>query len=230
MPCFLWCIFPRQGIRLTSWISGRLVTPYTNTGGGFAAFRSMVPVFTSSFVESVKTWFLLPNGMSCFVESLLVLCFFLFIPFTVCHGISWAMCVLSSSSSLVDVVLEVCWLCVWCGTGAINGCRMFRNCSWFGGKQDRFKGCERYIWGIEWFTDCDGDIGDIWLVMGKVWPCISVGVRNICEWFDDWHCIPSCDKSGWMGPKLGPSPADNVFDVACISQLCLCTALHYFLH
>ena len=39
-------------------------------------------------------------------------------------------------------------------------------------------------------------------------------------------CIPSCDGSGWMGPKLGPFPADNIFDLACISHLYLCTALH----
>jgi hypothetical protein len=31
------------------------VTPYTNIGGGFAGFRSVVPVFASSFLESVKT-------------------------------------------------------------------------------------------------------------------------------------------------------------------------------
>jgi len=55
--------------------SGRLVTPYTNIGG-FAAFRSAVPVFASSFLESVKTWYLLSSGISWFVESLLVLFFY----------------------------------------------------------------------------------------------------------------------------------------------------------
>jgi hypothetical protein len=40
-------------------------------------------------------------------------------------------------------------------------------------------------------------------------------------------CIPSCDGSGWMGPKLGPFPAGNILDVVCISHLHLCTALNY---
>jgi hypothetical protein len=30
-----------------------------------------------------------------------------------------------------------------------------------------------------------------------------------------------------MAPELGPFPADSIFDVACISHLYLCTALHF---
>ena len=36
----------------------------------------MVPVFASSFLQSVKAWNLLSRGMSGVVESLPVLCFF----------------------------------------------------------------------------------------------------------------------------------------------------------
>jgi hypothetical protein len=39
--------------------------------------------------------------------------------------------------------------------------------------------------------------------------------------------MPSCDGSVWISPKLGPFPADNIFDVACIRHLYLCTALHF---
>ena len=129
----VYCSLSRNSLNLFR-ISGRLVTSYTNIGGSYAAFGSAVPLFASSFLEPVKTWYLLSRGMSWVVESLLVLCFFLFIPFTVCHGISWTMCMLSSSHSLVDVILEVWWLYECCGAGATEGRRMFRSCSSFGGK------------------------------------------------------------------------------------------------
>ena len=90
-------------------ISGRLVTPYTNIEGGFGDFGAVVPVFASSFLQSVKAWNLLSRGMYGVVQSLLVLCFF---PFHTLYSLPWdvlgTMCVLSSSSSLADVVLQGC--------------------------------------------------------------------------------------------------------------------------
>lgn len=51
--------------------------------GGFAAFRTAVPVFTSSYIASVKAWKLMSSCMSEVVESLLVLRSFPFHTFTV---------------------------------------------------------------------------------------------------------------------------------------------------
>jgi hypothetical protein len=83
----VYCSSSRNSFNLFC-ISGRLVTPYTNIGEGFAAFRSAVPVFASSFLEFVKTWYLLSSVMSCFVEYLLVLCF-LFLSFHTFYSLPW---------------------------------------------------------------------------------------------------------------------------------------------
>jgi len=57
-----------------------------NIGGGFAAFRTEVPVFSSSFLASVKAWKLLSSCMPGVVESLLVLCSF---PFHTFYSLPW---------------------------------------------------------------------------------------------------------------------------------------------